>query len=59
MVKWDYKKKEKGVPHMLGYSKVWYGIKIYYILHTLYTNFKFSIDLPYNSTNYLPANKPN
>ena len=28
-----------------------------YILHILYTNSKFSIALPYNSTDLLPANK--
>ena len=28
-----------------------------YILHILYTNSKFSIDLPYNSTDLFPANK--
>ena len=31
----------------------------YYILHILYTNSKFRIDLPYNSTDLLPANKHN
>ena len=28
-----------------------------YILHVLFTNSKFSIDLPYNSTDLLPANR--
>ena len=31
----------------------------YYILHILYTNSKFSIDLPYISTDLLPANNHN
>ena len=30
-----------------------------YILHILYTNSKFSIDLPYNSADLLPGNKHN
>ena len=30
-----------------------------YILHILYTNSKLIIDLPYNSTDLLPANKHN
>ena len=53
----------------LDYSKVysdvrersllaWNQIKNY-ILHILYTNSKFNIDLPYNSTDLLSANKHN
>ena len=53
----------------LDYSKVysdvrerlllaWNQIKNY-ILHILYTNSKFNTDLPYNSTDLLPANKHN
>ena len=30
-----------------------------YILHILYTNSKFNIDFPYNSTDLLPASKYN
>ena len=30
-----------------------------YILHIFYTNSKFNIDLPYNSTDLLPASKYN
>ena len=33
--------------------------KTNYILHTLYTNSKFGIDLLYNSTDLLPATKHN
>ena len=36
-----------------------HGIKKKNILHVLYANSKFSIDLPYNSTDLLPANKYN
>ena len=56
--------------YCLNYSKVysdvterwllaWNKKKKNYILHVLCTNSKFSIDLPYNSTDLLPANKYN
>ena len=51
----------------LDYSKVYSNVRERllfawnqnknYILHILYTNSKFNIDLSYNSTDLLPANK--
>ena len=56
--------------HCLDYSKVysdvterwllaWNKKETSYILHILYINSKFSIDVPYNSTDLLPTNKHN
>ena len=54
--------------HCLYYSRVYSDVtkrwllawnQNYISIYILYTNSKFSIDLPYNSTDLLPVNKHN
>ena len=52
----DYSKAYSDVRERLLLA--WNQIKNY-ILHISYTNFKFNIDLPYNSIDLGPANKHN
>ena len=75
MVEWDYKKTERGVPHMLAprrrclaYSKVVMSEKgvtgmeskqTYYILHITYTNSEISIGLLYIRPHFVWWHRPN